>query len=146
MRRLVEGHRLVVDIPEDLPLVPLDFVQMGQVFTNLISNSVKFAPANTTVRVQARVRDDSQLIVQVSNQGPPVPDAHLHGIFDKFYRVTAADRVTGTGLGLSICKGIVEAHGGTIWAENLPEGFAFYFTLPLHMDGEAPQELPGEAA
>jgi two-component system sensor histidine kinase KdpD len=146
MRRLVEGHRLVVDIPEDLPLVPVDFVQMGQVFTNLISNSVKFAPANTTVRVQASVRDDSQLIVQVSNQGPPVPDAHLQGIFDKFYRVTAADRVTGTGLGLSICKGIVEAHGGNIWAENLPEGFAFFFTLPLRMDGAAPQELPGEAA
>ena len=145
MRHLVEGHRLVVDVPEDLPLVPVDFVQMGQVFTNLISNSVKFAPANTTVRVHARAQDDAYMLVQVSNQGPPVPEAHLQGIFDKFYRMSAADRVTGTGLGLSICKGIVEAHGGTIWAENLPGGFAFNFTLPLRMEGEAPQQPPEEA-
>jgi two-component system sensor histidine kinase KdpD len=58
--------------------------------------------------------------------------------------MSAADRVTGTGLGLSICKGIIEAHGGRIWAENLPDGFAFNFTLPLRMEGEAPQELPEE--
>lgn len=146
MRRLLEGHRLVLDIPEDLPLVPVDFVQMGQVFTNLISNSLKFAPPDTNVRVAARAGDDAQVVVQVSNQGPHVPEAHLQGIFDRFYRVTAADRVTGTGLGLSICKGIVEAHGGRIWAENLPDGFGFFFTLPLHMDGEAPQQLPREAA
>ena len=92
------------------------------------------------------MQDDADVLVQVSNQGPPVPEAHLQGIFDKFYRMSAADRVTGTGLGLSICKGIIEAHGGRIWAENLPDGFAFNFTLPLHMDGEAPQELPEEAA
>ena len=66
--------------------------------------------------------------VQLSNEGPHVPDEHLTHIFDKFYRVTAADRVTGTGLGLSICKGIIEAHGGRIWAQNLPKGFAFNFT------------------
>jgi two-component system, OmpR family, sensor histidine kinase KdpD len=53
--------------------------------------------------------------------------------------VTAADRVTGTGLGLSICKGIVEAHGGRMWAENLPNGLAFNFTLPLHWEGAPPQ-------
>ena len=79
------------------------------------------------------------MLVQVSNQGPPVPEEHLDRIFDKFYRITAADRVTGTGLGLSICKGILEAHGGRIWAENLPEGFAFDFTLPLTSAGVAPQ-------
>ena len=145
MRHLAEDHRLLIEIPDDLPLVPVDFVQMGQVFTNLISNSIKFAPPDTVVRVRAEARDDSLVAVQVSNQGPPVPEAHLKGIFDKFYRMTAADRVTGTGLGLSICKGIVEAHGGTIWAENLPDGFAFNFTLPLHMDGEPPPALPKEA-
>jgi two-component system sensor histidine kinase KdpD len=145
MRHLAEDHRLLVEIPEDLPLVPVDFVQMGQVFTNLISNSIKFAPPDTPVRVRAEARDNSVVLVQVSNQGPPVPEPHLKGIFDKFYRMTAADRVAGTGLGLSICKGIVEAHGGTIWAENLPEGFAFYFTLPLQMDGEPPAPPTKEA-
>lgn len=146
MGRLASGHSLVVEIPEDLPLVPVDFVQMGQVFTNLISNSIKFAPPETTVRVHASVQDGSSVIVQVSNQGPPVPEAHLQGIFDKFYRMGDSDRATGTGLGLSICKGIVEAHGGRIWAENLPGGFAFNFTLPLQMDGEGPQQLPQETA
>ena len=79
------------------------------------------------------------------NQGPPVPAEHLSHIFDKFYRVTAADRVTGTGLGLSICKGIIEAHAGRIWAENLPDGIAFNFTLPLIWAGSQPPRLPPEA-
>ncbi len=144
MRHLAEGHPLVIEIPEDLPLVPVDFVQMEQVFTNLISNSIKFAPEDTVVRVRAGVHNDTHVMVQVSNQGPPVPEAHLGRIFEKFYRMTAADRVTGTGLGLSICKGIVEAHGGSIWAENLKDGFAFNFTLPLRMDGEPVPALPQE--
>jgi len=78
---------------------------------------------------------ENMLEVTVSNQGPQVPEEHLERIFDKFYRVTAADKVTGAGLGLSICKGIIEAHGGRIWAENLTQGLAFNFTLPLSVEG-----------
>jgi two-component system sensor histidine kinase KdpD len=144
MRRVLENHRLELDIPEDLPLIPVDFVQMEQVFTNLISNSVKYAPAGSVIRIRAQAEDQAELRVQVSNQGPPVPPEHLDRIFDKFYRITAADRVTGTGLGLSICKGIIEAHGGRIWAANLPDGFSFNFTLPLLLDGAPPPELPPE--
>lgn len=146
LRRAAGAHHLDIDIPDDLPLVPVDFVLMEQVFGNLVSNSVKFAPADTTIRISARRRagDPQSLLVRISNQGPPVPDEHLDRIFDKFYRVTAADRVTGTGLGLSICKGIVEAHGGRIWAENLPDGFAFNFTLPLAWDGLQPPSLPDD--
>jgi two-component system, OmpR family, sensor histidine kinase KdpD len=66
----------------------------------------------------------------------------LERIFDKFYRITATDRVTGTGLGLSICKGIIEAHEGRIWAENMPDGLAFNFTLPLTWEGAQPLQLP----
>ncbi len=144
MRRPLESHRLAVEIPESLPLVPVDFVQMEQVFTNLISNSIKYAPAGTLIRIRAEARDRMEVQVEVSNQGPHVPEEHLDRIFDKFYRITAADRVTGTGLGLSICKGIIEAHGGRIWASNLPDGFAFLFTLPLTLDGAPPPELPIE--
>lgn len=141
MKHLVEEHKLEIDVPENLPLVPVDYVQMEQVFTNLISNSLKYAPINTIVGVRARVEGES-IHVQVSNQGPQVPPKDLERIFDKFYRITAADRVTGTGLGLSICKGIIEAHGGRIWAENVPDGLAFNFTLPLLWDGVKPPQLP----
>lgn len=141
LQRLTEHHRLEVNAPDDMPLVPSDYVQIEQVLTNLISNSVKYAPPGTLIRIHARVEEDA-VRVQVSNQGPPVPAEHLERIFDKFYRITASDRVTGTGLGLSICKGIIEAHGGRIWAENLPSGFAFNFTLPLLWDGVSPPQVP----
>jgi two-component system, OmpR family, sensor histidine kinase KdpD len=141
MKHLSVEHQLEINVPEELPLVPVDYVQMEQVFTNLLSNSLKYAPANTVVRVSAQVEDEI-IHVLVSNQGPQIPGAHLERIFDKFYRITAADRVTGTGLGLSICKGIIEAHGGNIWAENLPGGLGFNFTLPLCWDGRSAPKLP----
>lgn len=145
MRPLTGHHELKLNLPEDLPLIPVDYVQIEQVFTNLISNCLKYAPPHTRIQVSARPTGDGSLQVQVSNQGPPVPEQDLARIFDKFYRITAADRVTGTGLGLSICKGIVEAHGGRIWAENIPIGFAFNFTLPMTWDGNPPPNLPPEA-
>ena len=144
MRHASEQHRVVVNISDDLPLVPADHVQLDQVFTNLISNSLKYAPSGSTITVAAGPVGDQWIQVQVKNQGPPVPAEHLDHIFDKFYRVTFADRVTGTGLGLSICKGIVEAHGGRIWADNLPDGFAFNFTLPLTWAGAQPPRVPPE--
>ena len=141
MKHFAEEHKLEIDVPESLPLVPVDYVQMEQVFTNLLSNSLKYAPVNTLVKIHAQVQGE-MLHVQVSNQGPQVPHEHLERIFDKFYRVTAADRVTGTGLGLSICKGIIEAHGGNIWAENVSDGLVFNFTLPLTWDGAVPPQIP----
>jgi len=141
MKHLAEEHQIQVDVPENLPLVPVDYVQMEQVFTNLVSNSLKYAPENTVIGIRART-DDESIHAQVSNQGPQVPLEDLERIFDKFYRITAADRVTGTGLGLSICKGIIEAHGGHIWAENVPDGLAFNFTLPLLWNGSKSPQLP----
>ena len=141
MKHLAEEHQIEVEVPENLPLVPVDYVQMEQVFTNLLSNSLKYAPANTKICIRAHVEEET-IHVQVSNQGPQVPSEHLERIFDKFYRITASDRVTGTGLGLSICKGIIEGHGGRIWAENVPDGLAFNFTLSLIWDGAMPSQLP----
>ena len=141
MKHLTEGHRMEVDVPESLPLAPVDYVQMEEVFTNLVSNSVKYAPEKTVIRVRAFVEDETIHVI-VSNQGPQVPQEHLERIFDKFFRITAADRVTGTGLGLSICKGIIEAHGGRIWAENMSDGLAFHFIVPLIWEGVSPPSLP----
>jgi len=143
MHKQLQNHLLEIDFSQDLPLVPTDYVMIEQVFTNLISNSIKYAPLNTAIELKANVEGEF-LHVQVLNHSPSVPAEHLGRIFDKFYRVTAADRITGTGLGLSICKGIVEAHGGRIWAENQPEHFVFHFTLPLSLDGALPK-YPQEA-
>ena len=136
MRTTLRNHRLEVDVSEDLPLVPVDFTQIEQVLANLLSNSAKYSPAGTTIWIRARAIGQQELLVQVENQSPPLRDQDRGRIFDKFYRVTAADRVSGTGLGLSICKGIVEAHGGRIWAENTPRGLTFGFTLPLLSGGQ----------
>lgn len=140
-------HHLEVEVSSDLPLVPVDYFQLEQIFINLISNSTKYSPRGSMIRIQAAKTGEDALQVTVSNQGPQVEQGNLERIFDKFFRVTAADKITGAGLGLSICKGIIEAHGGRIWAENLDEGFAFKFTLPLSWEGishEARQELTEE--
>ena len=117
MRTALRNHNVEIDVSDDLPLVPVDFIQIEQVLANLLSNSAKYSPPGTRIRIARPTRGGNrELRVQVENQGPPVRPEDLGRIFDKFYRVTAADQVTGTGLGLSICKGIVEAHGGRIWA------------------------------
>jgi two-component system, OmpR family, sensor histidine kinase KdpD len=135
------SHRFEIDLPDDLPLIFVDDALMEQVFKNLFSNSIKYSPAGSVIKVQARPRGADTLWVSVVNQSPAVPEESLEHIFEKFRRVTAADKITGTGLGLSICKGIIEAHKGRIWAENLPEGFSIQFTLPLQAGGK-PASLP----
>lgn len=137
MRNQLQLNPIEYHFDKDLPLVPTDYVMMGQVFTNLFSNSVKYAPPSTPIRISAGTSEGT-VWVKLTNQSPHVAEEHLVHIFDKFHRVTEADKVTGTGLGLSICKGIVEAHGGKIWAENQPEGFVFNISLPVTLDGALP--------
>ncbi len=140
MKKALAQHSVVAEIPSDLALVPVDFVEIEQVFRNLLSNSAKYSPPETTIRVSAR-QEGSWVLVEVQNEGPSIPEDYLERIFDKFFRVTAREQITGTGLGLSICRGIVEAHGGRIWAENLPGGMAFKFLLPMTWEGSGPREL-----
>jgi two-component system sensor histidine kinase KdpD len=132
MRPQSQSHQISVDIPDDLPLINVDYVQMQQVFTNLIANSLKYSPPGSTIKITAQTKDKNFVHVILSNQSMPVPETDLERIFDKFYRINPSERVTGSGLGLSICKGIIEAHGGTIWAQNLPDGLAFNFTVPIN--------------
>ena len=129
LRRSTAQHVIEVDVSEDLPLVYVDQVLMEQVFINLIGNSLKFSPPGTTIRVSAGIADGA-MQVAVSNQGPTIPSDSLGHIFEKFYLIPGMEHLRGTGLGLSICQGIVEAHGGKIWAENLDQGVAFRFSLP----------------
>ena len=132
MRALAEAKRqtLEADIPSSLPSVAIDAHRTGQVVSNLISNAIKFTPQEGTIRVLARLRDH-QVVVSVEDTGPGIPKEQLSKVFDRFWR-TPGTKQKGSGLGLSIAKGIVEAHGGTIWAESqLGKGSSFLFTVPL---------------
>jgi two-component system sensor histidine kinase KdpD len=110
---------VTVDAPA--VLVPLDFVMIVQVLVNLLDNALKYSLPGTPIDVQARL-SDSTLEMTVADRGVGVPPEDLERIFDKFYRVQRPAEVGGTGLGLAICKGIVEAHGGRIWAQNRAGG------------------------
>lgn len=131
-------HQIDMHVSADLPLVPVDYVLIEQVLINLLSNCVKYAPENSVITIQAQPVEDQALLIQIINQGPPVAEEHIEHIFDKFYRITAAEKISGIGLGLSICKGLVEVHGGKIWAQNTPQGFMFNINLPLTWQGEQP--------
>jgi two-component system sensor histidine kinase KdpD len=124
-------RKVSVEVPEGLPLVPVDFGLMVQVLINILDNAVKYSRPESTVEVTA-ARADDHIQITVSDRGIGIPQEDLQRVFDKFYRVQSPDNVTGTGLGLSICKGIVEAHGGTISAENRPGGGTIVrLSLPL---------------
>jgi len=131
IRPLIQNYQLSVDVSDELPLIYLDFVQMQQVFTNLFTNSLKYSPSGSAINISASLSDPEHVLVIFQNNSIPVPNEDLERIFDKFYRIDTSERVTGAGLGLSICKGIIEAHGGSIWAENVVGGLAFKFILPI---------------
>jgi two-component system sensor histidine kinase KdpD len=137
LHRTLSGFTLDIRIPDDLPVVPVDYSQMEQVFVNLLNNAAKYAPQGSTIQLEAGLQDENTALVSVTNEGPQVTPGHLDRIFDKFYRITEPEKVSGTGLGLSICKGIIEAHGGRIWAE-CSRWVAFRFTLPLVWMGAPP--------
>ncbi len=131
LKRRLRGHDVRVDVPNELPLVSMDFTLIVQVLVNLIDNALKYARRNTPIEIRARAQPN-QIQVQVMDRGVGIPSPDLPRVFDKFYRVQHPDLVSGTGMGLAICKGIVEAHGGTITAENrLGGGALITFTLPL---------------
>ena len=154
LKRFTHDHDLQIHISEELPLVAVDSVLMEQVFINLLGNSLKFTPPGKSIQVSAEEVNNVVRVV-VCNQGPPIPAPYLERIFEKFNPIPAQETIQrdrnperdrnpgqgrnlGTGLGLSICKGIVEAHEGRIWAENLEDGVAFFFTLPLSFEGARP--------
>lgn len=130
----VEGrlreHTVNTAFPADLPLLLVDGVLLEQVVINLVENAAKYAPPGTSIDLSASA-SDRNVIVEIADRGPGIPFGEEGRIFDKFYRAKPA-REGGVGLGLTICRGIVEAHGGRIWAENRSGGGAlFRFAIPL---------------
>jgi two-component system sensor histidine kinase KdpD len=117
----LDDRPININIPEELPLIPLDFVLIERVLVNVIDNAMKYSPPDSPIEIHAQLAG-AFLEMAVADHGSGIPPEDLKRIFDKFYRVQRPDNVGGTGLGLSISKGIVEAHGGFISAENRPEG------------------------
>jgi signal transduction histidine kinase len=100
------------------------------VLSNLIENAVKFTPAGGWIRIGV-ARSAQQVCFSIADNGPGIRPEHLPHLFDRFWQARPADR-RGTGQGLPIARGIVEAHGGRIWAESTPgQGSTFRFTVPV---------------
>ena len=128
-------HSIHIDIGPDLPQVMTDRRRIVQVLSNLLSNAAKYSNELSTITVRA-VLKQFQVVVSIADEGRGIPAERLPLLFRKFSRVNGEDRqgdLTGSGLGLAICKGIVEAHGGRIWAESdgPGQGARFIFTVPI---------------
>jgi len=124
-------HKVAVEIPRDLPLVPLDAALMQRVFTSLIGNAAKHTPAGTHVTVAARLAGD-HVEATIEDDGPGLPKGREEEIFESFARGETQSPRRGAGLGLAISRAILEAHGGAIRAEpGREKGARFVLTLPL---------------
>lgn len=135
---LLEGRIVHINLPDDLLMVDLDYVQIDQVLTNLLENASRYTPPGSPIDIEAH-SDGKQVILTVADRGPGIPPGDIERVFDKFYRVLnyrhatgAPGYPTGSGLGLAVCRGLVEAHGGRIWATQRDGGgLVMHIVLPV---------------
>ena len=133
IEKRMPDRRIDVSIPENVLLVPMDARLITQVLVNLLDNAGKHTPAGGEIGI-AVTEEQGQVRWSVSDRGSGISPEDLPHIFQMFYttRNQLADARPGVGLGLAICQSIIEAHGGTVSAENRPGGGAcFTFTIPL---------------
>jgi len=131
LEKRLAHHPLTIRYAPGLPLVQMDFVLMEQVLVNLLDNVCAYTPSQTPVEIAAAL-EGKWLLISVTDWGMGIPPEDLERIFDKFYRVPGT-ATGGTGLGLSICRGLVEAHGGSLTAGNGAIGARFVIRLPANI-------------
>lgn len=129
-------HKIEAHFPSEFPPIQADPRRIEQVLNNLVENSIKYSEKGGLITIFGRVDTDNKMVVvTVQDQGGGIPEEYLERIFERFYRAPnpSAGYTDGSGLGLSICKGIINRHGGQIWAESsLGKGTAITFSLPLN--------------
>jgi len=124
---------LSASVPDGTPKVFGDIDKVRQIFTNLVSNALKFTPEGGKITINCQETDKHFVKCGVSDTGTGIPQDKLEKVFDRFYQVPESEnkKPKGTGLGLAITKSIVDIHGGKIWVESEPgKGTTFWFTLP----------------
>ncbi|MBI4459440.1 MAG: PAS domain-containing protein [Acidobacteria bacterium] len=130
LRSLAEANRtsITAEQSEQVPDIVADRDRIEQVITNLLSNALKYSPAESVVRVRVQNVNNS-VRVSISDQGPGIPREQLDKVFDRFHQLEGAKK--GTGLGLTISRALVEQHQGRIWVESEPgRGTEFHFEIP----------------
>lgn len=133
----LQGRRVLISVPETLPLMRMDFSIMEQVIFNILHNAATYTPNGTTIRIEADYVDQ-HLVMTISDDGPGFKKDELEQVFEKFFRAKGA-QAGGTGLGLSIVRGFVEAHRGVVGVGNRPEGGAvFMLKIPT---GQMPKTV-----
>ena len=132
MRPVTAGHPVRLDLPEDLPPIELDYVEIQQVLSNLVENAAKFSPAGSEIGISV-ARDDGDVRFAIRDHGPGIAAGESERIFEPFVRLARAGQgPRGVGLGLAIAKRLVEAHAGTIWIDRaVTDGTRIVFTLPV---------------
>jgi two-component system sensor histidine kinase KdpD len=137
--RMLDEHKVEVEVARDLPMLALDAVLFEQVLFNLLDNAAKYAPEGTTIRLTAW-REQEAVYLQVVDEGDGIAPGDFEHIFDKFYRAKKGDRVrAGTGLGLAISRGFVDAMQGTISAANRTDRSGAVFTIRMPVPAAPPQ-------
>ncbi|HEV2283526.1 MAG TPA: sensor histidine kinase KdpD [bacterium] len=140
----VQHREIRVSVDPKLPLVPMDFALVTQALVNMLDNALRYSPPDAPIEITARLVGN-EVQIRVEDRGPGVPPGDVARIFDKFYRIQHDGAGHGAGLGLAISHGIIDAHGGRIWAANRPDGGAIVaFALPVRLP-EPSGGLPPQA-
>lgn len=136
MEAATRDHHTVLALAPGLPAVDLDPVLLEQVLANLVENAAKFSPAGTTILIEGRLAQDGALELAVRDEGPGIAPQDRERVFDLFYQVRGGDRrPAGSGVGLAIARGFAAALGGSLRADDNPDGrgTAFVLSFPPHL-------------
>ena len=155
LKKQIVSRPLDIQIDPGLPLLHVDFALIEQVLINILDNACKYSPPGSRITIRVRL-GGRRLLVSVIDQGPGIPEGERDRVFDMFYRVkTTGQQTTGTGLGLAICRGLIEAHSGTVVASTGGQGYGTEITislpvaeappLPVHLDDDTSEQFPDAA-